>query len=90
MSEPQCTLARPVEISGVGLFLGQPVRLRCRPGAGRQRPRFRPHGHAGSAEDPGHRRQRARPAPSDGPLCALTAPRSAWSSTSAPPSTASE
>ncbi len=31
MSESQCTLARPVEIQGVGLFFGQPVQLRCRP-----------------------------------------------------------
>jgi len=31
VSERQCTLARPVEISGVGLFFGQPVQLRCRP-----------------------------------------------------------
>jgi UDP-3-O-acyl N-acetylglucosamine deacetylase len=31
VSERQCTLARPVEIKGVGLFFGQPVLLRCRP-----------------------------------------------------------
>ena len=31
MIEQQCTLARAVEISGVGLFLGRPVRLRCVP-----------------------------------------------------------
>ncbi len=31
MSDSQCTLARPVELQGVGLFFGQPVQLRCRP-----------------------------------------------------------
>jgi UDP-3-O-acyl N-acetylglucosamine deacetylase len=31
VSEQQCALARVAEVSGVGLFLGQPVRLRCHP-----------------------------------------------------------
>jgi len=31
VSERQCTLARPAEIKGVGLFFGQPVQLRCLP-----------------------------------------------------------
>jgi len=31
VTEQQCTLARPVQITGVGLFLGQPVRLQCLP-----------------------------------------------------------
>ncbi len=31
MSERQCTLARPAEIKGVGLFFGQSVQLTCRP-----------------------------------------------------------
>ncbi len=31
MTDKQCTLSRAVEISGIGLFLGEPVRLRCLP-----------------------------------------------------------
>ncbi len=68
MSESQCTLARPVEMQGIGLFFGQPVQLRCRPAPAGSGIVFVRADPAGPAADSGRNRERpARPPALDRP-----------------------